>query len=281
MNAAVLALLLASGSILGTTPSADGVKIHYEAVGTGETALVFVHCWSCDHHLWDGQVAAFAQDYRVVTLDLAGHGESGRDRQAWTIEAFGEDVAAVVRRLELPHVVLVGHSMGGSVILEAARRLPGRVVGLVLVDTLLDVDSKNTPEEVDGFLAPLSADYKTAVAKFIRDFMFVPNSDPKLIESIVSKTEAAPPDIALAALRSTFSYNAAPAFESIKVPIHAINGDKFPTNVEGNRRHAPQYRVSLMKGVGHYLMLEQPEEFARLLREALQGIVAEPKPKKR
>ena len=281
MIAAALVLLLASGSILGTTPSADGVKIHYEAVGTGETALVFVHCWSCDRHLWDGQVAAFARDYRFVTLDLAGHGESGRDRTAWTIEAFGEDVAAVVRRLELKHVVLVGHSMGGSVILEAARRLPGRIEGLVPVDTLLDVESKTTPAEVDGFLAPLSADYKTAVAKFIRDFMFVPTSDPKLIESIVAKTLAAPPDIAIAALRSTFSYDAAPAFESIKAPIHAINGDKFPTDVEGNRRHAPQYRVTVMKGVGHYLMLERPEEFGRLLRETLESLRTEPKPKKR
>jgi pimeloyl-ACP methyl ester carboxylesterase len=281
MIAFTLALLLASGSILGTTPSADGVKIHYEAVGTGETALVFVHCWSCDRHLWDGQVAAFARDYRVVTLDLAGHGESGRDRTAWTIEAFGEDVAAVVRRLELKHAVLVGHSMGGSVILEAARRLPGRVLGLVLVDTLQDVESKNTPEEVDAYLAPLSADYKAAVAKFTRNFMFVPTSDPKLIESIVSKTLAAPPEIALPALRSTFSYDAAPAFESVKVPIHAINGDKFPTNVEANRRHAPQFRLTVMKGVGHYLMLERPEEFGRLLREAVESLMAEPKPKKR
>jgi pimeloyl-ACP methyl ester carboxylesterase len=279
--AAALTLLLASGRVLGTTRSADGVEIHYEARGSGKTALVFVHCWSCDRHLWDGQLETFAGDYRVVTLDLAGHGESGRDRKAWTIEAFGDDVAAVAQRLELEHVILVGHSMGGSVILEAARRLPGRVVGLVPVDTLQNVESKNTPDEIDGFLAPLSADYKSAVAKFIRDFMFVPTSDPKLIESIVVQAQAAPPEIAIAALRSTFSYDAASAFHSIKVPIHAINGDKFPTNVEANRRHAPQYRLTLMKGVGHYLMLERPEEFDRLLRETLGSLLAEPKPKKR
>ena len=281
MIAAALALSMASASVPGTTPSFDGVKIRYESMGSGQTALVFVHCWSCDRHLWDGQWARLARDYRVVTLDLAGHGESGQDRKAWTIEAFGEDVAAVARRLELERIVLVGHSMGGPVILEAARRLPGRVVGLVPVDTLHDVESKETPQAIDGFLAPFSSDYKAAAAKFIRDFMFVPTSDPKLVARIVVKTQAAPPEIAIAALRSAFSYGAAVAIEAVKVPIHAINGDKFPTNVEANRRHAPQYRLTLMKSVGHYLMLERPEEFDRLLRETLESLLVEPKAKAR
>jgi len=276
-----MALALASVSILGTTPSADRVEIHYEVVGSGETALVFVHGWSGDRHVWDGQLAAFAQAYRVVTLDLAGHGESGRGREAWTIAAFGEDVAAVIRRLGLKRVVLVGHSMGGDVILEAARRLPGLVKALVPVDTLHDVESKQTPAEVDAFLAPFAADYKAAAANFVHEFMFVPSSDPKLVERIVTQAQNAPPEIAIAALRSAFSYDAAPALGAVKVPIHAINSDKFPTNVEGNRRHASQYAVTLMKGVGHFPMLERSEEFNRVLRETLGGMLAEAKPKAR
>lgn len=274
MIAVVLALSAAGLSVPGTAPSPDGVGIRYEATGSGRTALVLVHCWSCDRHLWDGQLPALARDYRVVTLDLAGHGDSGRGRKAWTIEAFGADVAAVVKRLGLERVVLVGHSMGGPVSLEAARRLPGRVVGLVPVDTLQDVESRHAPAEIDAFLAPFSADYKAAAEKFIRDFMFVPRSDPKLVDRVVVKTQAAPPEIAIAALRSAFSYDAASAFEAVKVPIHAINGDKYPTNVEANRRHAPQYGLTVMKGVGHYLMLERPEEFNQLLRETVGNMLA-------
>ena len=276
MIAVVLALSAAALSVPGTAPSLDGVGIRYEATGSGRTALVLVHCWSCDRHLWDGQLAALARDYRVVTLDLAGHGESGRGRKAWTIEAFGADVAAVVATLGLERVVLVGHSMGGPVSLEAARRLPGRVVGLVPVDTLHDVASRPAAPEIDAFLAPFSADYKAAAQKFIRDFMFVPTSDPKLVDRVVAKTQAATPEIAIAALRSAFSWDAASAFEAVEVPIHAINGDKFPTNVAANRRHAPQYRLTLMKGVGHYLMLERPEEFNRLLRETVGNLLASP-----
>jgi pimeloyl-ACP methyl ester carboxylesterase len=269
------ALSMAALSAPASVASSDGTRIRYEVTGSGKTAVVLVHCWACDRHLWDGQLTALARDYRVVTLDLAGHGESGRGRKAWTIQAFGEDVAAVVGALGLQRVVLVGHSMGGPVILEAARRLRGRVVGLVPVDTLHDVESKETPQEIDAFLAPFTADYKAAAGKFVRDFMFVSTSDPKLIEKVAAKAEAVPPEIAIAALRSAFSYDPAPAFEATQVPIHAINGDKFPTNVDANRRHAPQYRLTLMKGVGHYLMLERPDECNRLLSETLKGLPGE------
>src|SRR5438874_9374588 len=108
----------------GTVRSADGVPIHYETRGQGEPALVFVHGWAIDSRYWDAQVPVFARDHRVVTLDLAGHGRSGRDRKDWTVAAFGQDVRAVVEALKLPKVVLIGHSMSGNVILAAARAMP-------------------------------------------------------------------------------------------------------------------------------------------------------------
>ena len=205
----------------------------------------------------------------MVTLDLAGHGESGQGRKEWTIPAFGQDVASVVRALDLKRVILIGHSMGGPVILEAARTLPGRVAGLVPVDTLLDAAKAGDPQQVDAFLAPLRADYKPAIAKFARAAMFVPTTDPKLIEKIIAEMQARPPEIAIAALAHAFTYDARPALQEIKAPIHAINGDKYPTDVEGNRKLAPQYQMTLMKGTGHYLMLEDPQRFDGILEEVV------------
>ncbi len=89
----------------GFTPSEDGVSIHFETAGEGQTSLVFVHGWSCDLRYWSKQRDYFAQRYRVVLLDLAGHGKSGSNRQTWTISAFGSDVAAVVRSLDLERVL--------------------------------------------------------------------------------------------------------------------------------------------------------------------------------
>ena len=80
-----------------TIDSFDGVPISYEVRGNGSPALVFVHGWSCDRTYWKAQVEPFAVNHKVVTIDLAGHGESGTQRSDWTMEAFSEDVAAVCR----------------------------------------------------------------------------------------------------------------------------------------------------------------------------------------
>jgi pimeloyl-ACP methyl ester carboxylesterase len=239
--------------------------------GKGEPALVFVHCWTCDRHLWDAQVQAFAPRHRVVTLDLGGHGESGRDRKDWSIEAYGADVRAVVEKLDLGRVILIGHSMGGPVILEAARTMGGRVAALIPVDALTNVGEREKPEELEAFLKPFEADYRSTTSKFLREYMFVAGTDAGLIERIVEKSSAAPPEIAVPSLRHAFLYDAAAALRATTVPIRALNADKFPTNLEAARRYAPQFDAVIMKGVGHYPMLEDAARFNHLLREIVDG----------
>ena len=119
----------------GTVSSADQVAIKYQTAGNGALALVFVHCWTCNRSYWDKQADYFAGRYQVVRLDLAGHGESGHERKDYRIDAFSDDVVAVVEKLGLKQVILIGHSMGGPVSVEAAKRLGDRVIGVVGVDT--------------------------------------------------------------------------------------------------------------------------------------------------
>src|SRR6187402_1218673 len=144
---------------MNTVLASDGTPIAYESQGDGDIALVLVHGWSCDGSYWEPQVESLSRDFQVVTIDLAGHGESGEDRAAWTIASFGEDVAAVVNELELERVVLVGHSMGGDVILEAARRLLGRVMGLIWVDVYQRIETPRTSEELESFQVPFRANF--------------------------------------------------------------------------------------------------------------------------
>src|SRR5262245_14330403 len=149
--------LVKQTSTSGTAISDDGVTIHFQVHGKGTVTLVLVHGWALDRRLWDGQVPALAARHRVVTLDLAGHGESGRQRAEWTMAAFGQDVKAVVEAVNAGQVVLVGHSMGGPVVLEAARRMPERTKGVVLIDTLLDVEQRTPPEQLEAFIRQLEA----------------------------------------------------------------------------------------------------------------------------
>jgi pimeloyl-ACP methyl ester carboxylesterase len=252
----------------------DGVPIHYDVQGTGEPALVLVHGWALDRHVWDGQVPSLAARQRVITLDLAGHGESGRERARWTLPAFGADVKAVVEAVAATHVVLVGHSMGGPVVLEAARRMPGRVKGIVLVDTLLDVEQATPPEQIEAMARQLEADYKTTVAQMCTEYLFAPGTPAPVRERVIGHATALPAAISIALLREAWAYDALPALREIEAPIRAVSSDLYPTNLEANRRHMPGYEAIVVAGTGHYPMLEAPARFGPALDRALELLAA-------
>lgn len=228
---------------------------------------MFVHGWCCDRSYWDGQIGHFAPRHTVVRLDLAGHGASGNERARWTMPAFGEDVAAVVEQLELEQVVLIGHSMGGSVIVEAARRMPASVIGLVGADTWRDVEHVQPPGRIAELVAPFRADFRAATRSYVRS-MFVPTSDPALVERVAAAMSSAPPHVGVGAFEAVWEHDRqlqAGLLEA-QVPKFAINARR--TNLEAAERHG--IRVLPMTGVGHFVMLEDAQTFNRLLDEAVQ-----------
>ena len=252
--------------------SADDVPVAYEVRGAGAPALVFVHGWSCDRSYWEGQLEPFSRDFRVVAVDLAGHGESGLGREGWTIESFGGDVAAVVEELALDQVILIGHSMGGDVIVEAARRLPGRVAGLVWVDTYSDLGTPRTSEQVQEFVGRFGADFTETTRAFVRG-MFPAGSDVALVERVAMDMSAAPPTVALGAPESALTYDreVTVAPQELGLPVVAINPDNGQTNVQSLDQHG--VKVVLMPNVGHFMMMEDTEAFNALLRQVVDDLL--------
>lgn len=261
---------------MSSVRAADGNTIRYEVAGRGEPTLVLVHGWAFDRHLWDGLVPRLAARHRVVTLDLPGHGESGRTRAEWTMAAFGEDVKAVVAAVGATEILLVGHSMGGPVVLEAARRMPERVRGIVLVDTVVNAEERMPSEQIELLARQLAADYRNAIAQSTNEWLLVPGTPAPVRERVLRQVTAMPPDVSVALLREAWAYNPLPALREIKAPIRAVNADKFPTNTEANRRHMPGYEAQIVRGTGHYPMLEAPEPFAAALDRALEQVLTAP-----
>jgi pimeloyl-ACP methyl ester carboxylesterase len=248
----------------GTVTAPDGVAIAYDTAGDGDVAVVLVHGWSCDRTYWDEQVAALSPRYRLVRIDLAGHGASGLGRQRYTMRAFGKDVAAVVDALDLGPTVLVGHSQGGAVCVEAARIVPDRVVGLIGVDTLMRPSFGLSREQIQAVLAPFQADFASQVEVFVAG-MFVAETDTALAARITRDMAAAPPAVAISALSEYLGHDLAPALAGSDVPIRCLNAELWPADTAAWSDYAGGYEVETMSGVGHFLMLEQPAEFNRRL----------------
>jgi pimeloyl-ACP methyl ester carboxylesterase len=254
-------------------PAGDGLDLVGEVHGQGDTALVFLHGWCGDREYWKHQVRPFAADYRVFTFDQAGHGESGKDRKVWSADGLASDVDAVAKSLGLKRVILVGHSMGGQIALLAAKRMPGTVIAVVGVDTLQNAQSQ-LPEEVrTKFLADFDKDFKGTMRVVVAG-MAHEKTDTELRKWLVTRAEAQDPKMALALMRDLFGLDTVTALKEANVPVRCINsagGYQFftPTAVETNKKYVDFGAVTI-EGVGHYPMLEKPDEFNCRLRDVLK-----------
>ena len=253
----------------GVATSRDGIPLAFEVHGAGTPTLVFVHGWSCDRSYWRGQLRPLAARYQTVAVDLAGHGESGVGRRAWTMAAFGDDVVAVAEQLGLGELVLIGHSMGGDVIVEAALRLGERVAGLVWVDTYSSLGEPPTDDELEAFLAPFREDFAGATRALVRR-LFTAHADAGLVEWVAADMSAAPPKLAIDALGHAVGNERGVlgGLRQLRAPVVAINPDARPTDTEALRRHG--VKTVLVSGVGHFLMMEDPDRFNRLLGQVIE-----------
>ncbi len=265
----------------GSVNSFDGVPIHYQVQGGGTPTLFFVHCWSGDQTYWKAQVSHFSSHYRVVTLDLAGHGESGLNRKDWTISAFAQDVIAVVDDLDLDEVVLIGHSMGGTVVLETAVQIPERLSALVGVDTLFDKWARFNPEQRERFLAPFRTDFVETTRNWVGHNLFLPTSDSDLVERLVADMSAAPPEVGSASMDAIYEWGKKDFPEALGrlrtrvFMIQAENNAQDLQVVESFASSFESFQVLVVPDVGHFIMMEEPETFNRLLTQAIEQLQLE------
>jgi len=276
--AAVAAACVHVMQLSGKAHAEDGVPLVFDIHPGGSPALVFVHGWACDRTFWNRQVQPFREEHTVVLVDLAGHGESGDGREDWSIEAYSGDVQAVIEELDLERVVVVGHSMGGYVALDVARRMPDTVIAVVGVDTLHDADREFSAGELDGALASFEADWNGTMASMLPS-MLSPETDESVALWILDRVDVAHQGPALATLRGFPELDLPGLFERAGVPIRCINSvpgeapANQPTETLNNRRYA-DFEVVYMEGVGHYPMLERPDAFNVKLAEVLADIMS-------
>jgi pimeloyl-ACP methyl ester carboxylesterase len=229
------------------------------------------------------QVEALSRRHRVVTCDLRGHGRTPGTPQDCLIETYGADVAELIEALQLAPAVLVGHSMGCRIVLEAARRWPAAVVGLVLIDGSLT--GSGDPEAAEQATREKIAakGYRVFFEDFFRDTFPVPFDRA---EEIIERTRRLPADIGMALFPRISRWDAQhmdTALAAVQVPLMVIQSTYMDATLKRRslpagqsspwldrvRQYAPNARIEIVSGAGHFVHMEKAEQVSALLQDFL------------
>lgn len=243
----------------------NGNKIRYYDIGKTKSkeALVLVHCWTCNVDFWKDSYNAFP-NYRVIAMDLPGHGKSDKPKIDYSIEYFARSVDAVMKKAGVKKAVFAGHSMGTPIIRRYYELYPEKTLGLILVDGALL--SFGPRADVEKFFEPLFKDYKNGAPAFIDGML--PTVSPDLKSFIRSSMLATPDYVGSSAMKLMLD-DAYATHGKINVPVLAVMAPSpfWPKDLEAQYKAiAPDTDFQMWTGVSHFLQMEKPTEFNELIR---------------
>lgn len=242
----------------------QGVVIDYEDTKVGDITLLFVHGWNIDKNYWSNQTNFFSKKYRVVVIDLPGHGKSGKNRENWTVEEYGKDVTAILTRLELHNVILIGHSMSGAIVVESALKNPDRVIGIVGIDNFSDFGKEVSSEEKDDMQEAYKAlriNYKETVLQYANQSLFSPSTNNTIRKRVIRDFVNADPTIAVEILEQNEKYPIDVNLKSLGKTIFLLNSNYYSTDTSGFKKDNIPYEILYVGPTGHYPMIENPDTF--------------------
>jgi pimeloyl-ACP methyl ester carboxylesterase len=253
--------------------------VHFVRAGKGAPPILFVHGFACGLGDWKFQFDFFSKTNQVVACDLRGHGQTPGRPQECSIEHYGGDVAALVNNLELHDVVLVGHSMGCRVVLEAARLVAKRVSRVVLVDGSRNATSDPDAAERAARETVARLGYPAFAEALFRQMFFRPSAqaDAIVARAVKSSAEFGPELWPRVTRWDAGSMDA--AFAAVRAPVLAIQsttrnaqlqraalkpGDTSPWLDYLKSRGA---KVEIIPDTGHFTQLEAPQQVNQLIEE--------------
>jgi pimeloyl-ACP methyl ester carboxylesterase len=248
----------------------DGTSLAYEEVGAGDPPFVLVHGWTCNHTHFAPQVEYFRQRHRVVAVDLRGHGASDAPPQRYTVPAFADDVAWLCAQVGVREPVLVGHSMGGAVVLEVAARYPDLARAIVM----LDAAPISGPSAADSALVDLAAslggpDGAAARAALIEHAVSGLGRDASIQARIRTDMSAVPDHVARSCIEGMGEWDGWAAACACRVPAVHIAAAEPINDAAALRALSPSIRTGQTVGAGHFNHLEVPEQVNAMIERFL------------
>lgn len=232
--------------------------------------LALIHGAGGDHLSWPSQLRRLSS-YRVFTPDLPGHGKS-RGHGLQGIASYGKVAASWIQSLELPKFFLAGHSMGGAIALWLALHHPELIRALILVSTGASLPvNLSLIEEL-----ATQVGFPTAVEK-ITSWSFSNKVEPALVESVKRQLLKTRPSVMAGDFRACDRFDISDRLEEIRVPSLVLVGDEDKMTperfAESLAEGIPGAELEVVRGAGHMLPLEQPNEVARVVRGFMERVL--------
>ena len=256
----------------------DNANISYKITGSGDITLLFVHGSFIDQTYWKSQVAFFSDRYKVVTVDLPGHGQSGTERQHWSVQGFAEDVIEVIKELDLHNVILIGHSLGAGVNLIAASLYPAPVLGMVAIEYFKNAATPLPGEyqqQAADIQRKLAVDFRKTNEEYARMALLTEKTNPAISKRIVEAYRNAFKPMGLATTPEIFEFyhTEKRLLPALRMKLYLINVDYMPTNEAALQQYTGSgFELLYMKGTSHFPMLENPDELNKLLENVVRKI---------
>ena len=259
-----------------------GAEVRYGVSGQGQRHLLLVHGSAAHHQWWHAVLPALEVRWRVVRMDLSGHGDSAH-RGRYDLATWVADIRSVLAAVGARDTVLVGHSLGGRVALAAAAERPAELGGLLLLDVGVFTPShlarrRNTARRRGR---REYATYEEATGRF----RLVPDqpAPPSEILEPVARSSVRPTSAGwtwkydqqgFPSLYGPFVTESAAA---LKVPVGFVYGELSQLADAAAARHlraaaATEVEIRVMPGAHHHLMLDSPEACAALIDELASGM---------
>jgi pimeloyl-ACP methyl ester carboxylesterase len=259
--------------------SVRGIEMAYTDVGSGPS-IVLLHGYPFNRSMWREQADSLSANYRVITPDLHGLGETSVSSEPATMDEMAQTVAALLDELEIKRVTLGGLSMGGYVALAFYRRFQFRVRALILADTRSQAD---TPEARLGREQQAEKILKEGMGSITDDFLkkvLTPatlSEKPEIARRVREMILATKPEGAAAALRGMASRRDHTDFlPEIIAPTLIVVGSEDqltpPVDAEMMHREIRGSRLEIIEGASHLSNLERPIEFNRALKDFLDAL---------
>lgn len=270
----VVSGMLSPAALGAEIRTANGLRLHYEMSGTGQSPVVLVHGYGMSSVVWSKVMPRFPANYRLLALDLPGFGRSDQPETGYGCRDLADTIGAFMDALDLPRAVLVGHSFGGLVVQHFAARHPGRVRALVLANTFAaGLPPRGlTPAvelRINGY-GSVEANRRLFSAVMPRYFDAA-NVTPEDLGGFVEIGLQAGNTALRETLKANYTTPAIPApqLAAMRAPVLILvtTHDPFGTFDQATAMSdaLPDSRIEVITRCGHSPMWEKPAEFARIV----------------